>query len=103
MSPKRTLQVADRPAQVALQSEHGAGAPEDLNRRVWLSVEQAAHYLGISENALRCRMKRGTVPAWCYSRGLGRSVRFMRAALDELLGRDARESVLKVVNGHSSR
>lgn len=50
----------------------------------YLSLRKAADYMDLTEKALRRRVERGTVPAWCYSR-VGRSYRFMRAALDQLL------------------
>src|SRR5687768_2834142 len=51
----------------------------DVQRKPYLTSEEAAEYLGLpSVNALRMRMKRGTVPSWCYSH-FGGSLRFMRA------------------------
>lgn len=57
----------------------------DLSRKPWLNPREAALYLSLSTvDALRCRMKRGTVPPWCWSK-LGGSLRFSRVALDQLL------------------
>jgi hypothetical protein len=44
----------------------------------WLSALEAAAYLGISESALRARIKRGRVPV----RHHGRSIVIDRVALD---------------------
>lgn len=57
----------------------------DLSRKPWLSPREAALYLSLpTVDSLRCRMKRGTVPPWCWTK-LGGSLRFSRVALDELL------------------
>lgn len=57
----------------------------DLSRKAWLSPREAALYLGLrTVEALRSRLKRGTVPPWCWTK-LGGSLRFSRVALDELL------------------
>ena len=56
----------------------------------YLTVRQAAEYLQLpSESALRKQMNRGSIPAWCYSR-LGRSIRLIRSALDEMMQDEGR-------------
>lgn len=50
----------------------------------YLTVEAAAAHLSLTPKALRNRMVRGTVPAWTYTH-MGRSIRFIRASLDEWL------------------
>lgn len=60
-------------------------APVDLSRKPWLTpVEAAAHLSLPTVDALRSRMKRGSVPPWCWTK-LGGSLRFSRVALDQLL------------------
>jgi excisionase family DNA binding protein len=60
-----------------------------LRRRLpskrWLTVREAADYLGLSEVAVRARMKRGRIPV----RHNGRSVAIDRQALDRLIEEDA--------------
>lgn len=69
--------------------ERGAAVEEpkavDLSGKPWLTTREAAIYLSLpTVHALRRRLERGTVPSWCYTR-LGGSLRFSRAALDQLL------------------
>lgn len=67
----------------------------DLSRKPYLTTAEAAAYLSITEKALRRRMQRGTIPVWCYSH-LGRSLRFSRAALDELLTPEHSHSIAEL-------
>lgn len=68
-----------------------AGQPREipLHERTYLSSSDTVAYLGLpSLDALQHRMKRGTIPAWTWTR-IGRnkhSLRFLRAALDQWLG-----------------
>lgn len=59
-------------------------AIEDIARAPYLSLREAAAYIGITSGALYVRLHRQAVPAWTYSRQ-GRSYSFMRAALDQWL------------------
>ena len=52
------------------------------NKIVWLTSKEAADYLKISENNLRAKVSRGQIPV--HGR-LGKSWRFRRDKLDELL------------------
>lgn len=38
--------------------------------REWLTTEEAAHFLGLSENALRIMVHRGQIPAFKFGRRL---------------------------------
>jgi len=51
----------------------------------YLSVEHAAAYLDLTVCALRERMKRGSIPAWCWTRMGGTSIRFIKSELDKWL------------------
>jgi excisionase family DNA binding protein len=65
----------------------------------YLSYAQAAEYLGLpSVNALKHRVKRGTVPAWCWTRMGGKSIRFIKSALDEWMVPADRVQVLREVH-----
>ena len=69
---------------------------EDLARKPYLTSVEAVAYLSLpSLKALHARVARGTVPAWTYSR-IGRSFRFNRAALDELLNPPERQAFRRV-------
>ena len=69
----------------------------DLSQAVYLTPAETVLYLGLpSRNALDQRMKRGTIPAWCWSR-MGGSLRFVRASLDEWLQPSARVEALRLV------
>ena len=48
------------------------------DERRWLTVREAASYLGVSERAVRARIERGRIP----TRRQGRSVLIDREALD---------------------
>jgi excisionase family DNA binding protein len=52
------------------------------NKIVWLTSKEAADHLKISENNLRAKVSRGQIQA--HGR-LGKSLRFRRDKLDELL------------------
>ncbi len=54
--------------------------------RRWLTIPEAAAYLGLSEKAIRRRIERGTI---AYSR-LGSGIRVDRRALDSQLERQRR-------------
>ncbi len=63
----------------------GQPAAIDISRKPWLSPTEAAEYLSLSTvKALRRRVERGAVPPWCWTK-FGGSLRFSRAALDQLL------------------
>jgi hypothetical protein len=69
-----------------------------LTEKPYLTAEETVVYLGLSSlNALHQRMKRGTIPIWCYTH-LGRSLRFLRAALDEHLVPADRAAALRLVH-----
>lgn len=72
--------------------------PVDLSTLPYLTLAEAASYLRLSEKGLRCRMDRGTVPPWCWTR-LGGSLRFNRRALDELLEPKDRKAALQILRG----
>ena len=69
-----------------LPAPDAVGQPVDINyRKPWLSPTEAAEYLSLSTvKALQRRVERGTVPPWCWTK-FGGSLRFSRAALDQLL------------------
>lgn len=87
MTPDRLLepsapdsQQPPRDPDVALPSDQ----IDRLRRQLYLTSEEAAIYLGLpSVQAVYHRIRRGTIPSWCYGR-LGRDYRFNRAALDQL-------------------
>jgi excisionase family DNA binding protein len=53
-----------------------------FNNRIWFSSREAANYLSISVANLRVRVSRGEIPV---DGKLGRTLRFRRDKLDELL------------------
>lgn len=62
------------------------GALAALSEKRYLTSREAAFYLGLpSVEALKKRVHRGTIPAHCWTRMGGRSLRFLRAELDEWL------------------
>lgn len=62
----------------------------DLQRLPYLTFPQAAVYLGYKTvPALKMAVQRGTIEPWCITK-LGRSVRFIREALDQLLQKKER-------------
>lgn len=64
----------------------------------YLTSSQAAAYLGISVNALKQRMHRQTIPAWCWTRSMGdRTLRFIRTALVEWMEPAERMAVAREV------
>ncbi len=70
----------------------------------YLSYAHAAAYLDLTVEALKHRVKRGTVPAWCWTRMGGTSIRFIKSALDEWLQPAERAAVLREVHsGDSTR
>lgn len=70
----------------------------------YLSLAHAAEYLDLTVEALRQRLKRGTVPAWCWTRMGGTSIRFIKSELDEWMQPAARGQVLREVHaGDSTR
>ena len=72
--------------------------------RGYLSLEHAAAYLDLTVPALRQRVKRGTVPAWCYTRMGGKAIRFIVSALDEWMQPAERAEALREIHeGHSTR
>jgi len=48
---------------------------------IWMETEETAKYLRVSVNSLRTKVCRGEIPHY----KLGRSLRFKKAELDELL------------------
>lgn len=61
-----------------------------LSERTYLTPAETVTYLGLpSVNALKHRMKRGTIPTWCWTR-MGGSLRFVRSSIDQWLGDKAR-------------
>lgn len=54
---------------------------ENRIEREWLSTEEAAHYLRLSENALRIMVCRGQIPVGRFGRRLRFSVRDCRALI----------------------
>jgi excisionase family DNA binding protein len=54
---------------------------EMMNRREWLSTEEAGEYLRMSANAIRIRVHRGQI----IPHRFGRSLRFKPAELDALI------------------
>lgn len=66
----------------------------------YLTAAQAGELLGgISGDAVRQRVHRGTIPAWCYTRRLGpKSIRFIRTALIEFLEPASERSALQLVH-----
>jgi len=65
----------------------------------YLTPDETVAYLGLpSRNALKQRMKRKTIPAWCWTR-MGGSLRFVRASLDEWLQPTARLEAARSVAG----
>ncbi len=74
-----------------------------LTEKPYLTAEETVVYLGLSSlNALHHRMKRGTIPIWCYTH-LGRSLRFLRTALDEHLIPADRAAALRLVHDADSK
>jgi len=70
----------------------------------YLSLEHAAAYLDLTVPALRQRVKRGTIPSWCYTRMGGKAIRFIVSALDEWMQPAERAEALKQIHeGHSTR
>jgi predicted DNA-binding transcriptional regulator AlpA len=69
---------------------------EKLAEKTYLTSLETVAYLGLpSVNALKQRMKRRTIPAWCWTRMGGKSLRFVRASLDEWLQPEARKSLTR--------
>ncbi len=67
-----------------------AGAPTVAETR-YLTPRETLDYLKLpSLNALYKQVRRGGIPAWCYTR-VGRNLRFLRVALDEWLEGSARQ------------
>lgn len=94
----RVLERGGRAAQPELQAGDLNGAPLKLRSAAYLSLRHAAEYLDLTEEALRIRVKRGTMPAWTYTRSLG-SIRFIRTALDEFLQPKDRQATLDLIHG----
>ena len=68
----------------------------------YLTPDETVAYLGLpSRNALKQRMKRKTIPAWCWTR-MGGSLRFVRASLDEWLQPKDRAAALRLLHGGQS-
>lgn len=85
----RIAQFPERGARAIAEAE----VLESLSKLTWLTAREAAMYLRLpNTNALRRRIERGTLPDWCWSR-LGRSYRFNRRALDELMAGNATDAL----------
>jgi predicted DNA-binding transcriptional regulator AlpA len=79
-------------------------ADTPLSERTFLTWDQVTEYLGLSKNAIRCRMKRGSFPRTCYSTSLG-ELRFLRAEIDRWIAsgaKDATETVTRLRLAHGS-
>ena len=63
----------------------------------YLTLPHAAAYLDLTVEALRQRVKRGTVPAWCWTR-MGGSIRFIKSALDEWMVPAKRRAALREIH-----
>lgn len=91
--------------------EAGESRPHDqLSQRVYLTTREAATYLGLpSVEALQQRVRRGKIdpstgiPPWCWTRMGSKSLRFLRAALDEWLQPKDRAAALGVIHGRTLR
>lgn len=74
-----------------------------LAERTYLTPREAVTYLGLSSlNALQQRMKRRTIPTWVWTRMGGKSLRFLRSALDEWLGAETRRHLIRGTHGAQS-
>jgi len=70
----------------------------------YLSYAHAAAYLDLTVEALKHRVKRGTVPAWCWTRMGGKSIRFIKSELDRWMVPAERVAVLREVHAvHPTR
>lgn len=99
MSRHRALQSGSASAQ---QSDRHTDIPAELSQRVYLTSREAVAYLGLpSVDALQQRVRRGTIPAWCWTRMGGKSLRFLRASLDEWLQPQERTAALRVIHGRT--
>lgn len=86
---KRAFQAATAEAQQSHGDPHVVSQQGDvaLSSKVYLTHAEAAAYLGLSVKALKRRMERRTIPLWTWTRMGQKSIRFVRASLDEWLGR----------------
>lgn len=63
----------------------------------YLTWQEAAAYLGLSsKSALRGRIRRGTLPRWCWTNTLG-ELRFIRSALDQWMAEGAQDQRTEAV------
>jgi predicted DNA-binding transcriptional regulator AlpA len=77
---------------------------EKLTEKTYLTSLETVAYLSLpSLNALQQRMKRRTIPAWCWTRMGGKSLRFVRASLDEWLQPSERIAALRKVQGRKPK
>lgn len=56
---------------------------ENRIEREWLSTEEAAHFLSVSENAIRIMVYRGQIQSYKFGRRLRFSVRDCRALFEK--------------------
>jgi len=74
----------------------------DLSRKTYLTSIQTVEYLGLSSvGALKQRMRRKTIPCWVWTRMGPKSLRFVRASLDEWLEEEARKKKATVRDVHA--
>jgi hypothetical protein len=88
VSRQRALQSTAPDSEQADRRAHVSGQESDvpLRQKVYLTSLQAVEYLELpSLNALQQRMKRRSIPTWTWTRMGGKSLRFVRASLDEWL------------------
>jgi hypothetical protein len=70
----------------------------------YLTPERAVAYLDLpSLNALRKRVRTGCIPSWCWTRMGGKSVRFIKSALDEWLQGERRRAAIALADGERRR
>ena len=62
-----------------------------LAEKPYLSWAEVVEYLGLSKEALRARIKRGTFPRTCYSTSLG-ELRFLRSEIDRFMADGAKDA-----------
>lgn len=63
----------------------------------YLSYAKAAEKLDLTVNALKQRVKRGTMPSWTYTYSLG-VIRFIASALDEFMKDPKRAAVVAEIH-----
>lgn len=85
MSDERNIVMDEKAAErLAAAVELVAARAEDLGRKVWLSIEEAAEYIGVSPKYIRTKISNGQLTL-C---GESRAFRIFRAQLDEQVARN---------------